>query len=87
MIVVTSFVVFVNIMCLLTYGGGSFVYDVENIEKVLLSSYRADSWERYIGYEYGHGYGYGYRHGHGYGYGHGHGYGYGYGHGYGHGYG
>ena len=28
-----------------TYGGGPSVYDVENIEKVLLSSYQADSWE------------------------------------------
>ncbi len=31
-------------------GAGLFVYDVENVEKVLLSSYQADSWERYIGY-------------------------------------
>ena len=34
----------------ISYGGGPFVYDVENIQKVLLSSYHADSWERYIGY-------------------------------------
>ena len=31
-------------------GADLSVYDVENIEKVLLSSYQADSWERYIGY-------------------------------------
>ena len=34
----------------LKYGAGPFVYDVGNIEQVLLSSYQADSWERCIGY-------------------------------------
>ncbi len=34
-------------------GGGPFLYYIGNIEKVLLSSYRADSWGRYIGYTQG----------------------------------